>query len=93
MVYTLKVSNRGRKGLKGLPPTIELPDDATVEFVKKEVARATKTSDFNRIGIFDKVSGKTFKDRNAVLWEQEIVRKHGEIMVKDLGTIHTLIYM
>ncbi|KAI8955802.1 3-oxo-5-alpha-steroid 4-dehydrogenase-domain-containing protein [Xylaria longipes] len=85
MGFTLKVTNRSRKGLKGLPPTIELPDDATVEFAKKEIASATKTSDFNRIGIFDPVSKKTLKDRNAVVREQEPVMKHKEIIVKDLG--------
>ncbi|KAI8630986.1 3-oxo-5-alpha-steroid 4-dehydrogenase-domain-containing protein [Xylariaceae sp. FL1651] len=85
MGLTLKVTSRSRKGLKGLPPTIELPDNATVEYAKKEIARATKTSDFNRIGIFDPVSKKTIKDPNAVLRDQESVMKHGEIMVKDLG--------
>ncbi|KAI1157598.1 3-oxo-5-alpha-steroid 4-dehydrogenase-domain-containing protein [Nemania serpens] len=85
MGFTLKVTNRSRKGLRGLPPTIELPDSATVEHAKKEIARATKTSDFNRIGIFDPVSKKTLKDRNALLREQEPVMKHGAIVVKDLG--------
>ncbi|KAI0436913.1 3-oxo-5-alpha-steroid 4-dehydrogenase-domain-containing protein [Xylaria telfairii] len=85
MVFTLKVTNRSRKGLKGLPSTLELPDDATVEFAKKAIASATKTSDFNRIGIFDPVSKKTLKDRNAVVREQEPVMKHKEIIVKDLG--------
>ncbi|KAI0025621.1 3-oxo-5-alpha-steroid 4-dehydrogenase-domain-containing protein [Xylariomycetidae sp. FL0641] len=82
---TLKVTNRSRKGLKGLPPTIELPSDATVEQAKRVIASATKTSDFNRIGIFDPASKKTIKDKNAVLSEQEAVVKHGEILVKDLG--------
>ncbi|KAI1825426.1 3-oxo-5-alpha-steroid 4-dehydrogenase-domain-containing protein [Xylaria intraflava] len=85
MGYTLKVTNRSRKGLKGLPPTIELPDDATVEFAKKAIARATKTSDFNQIGIFDPVSKKTLKDRNATLREEAAVMKQREIIVKDLG--------
>ncbi|KAI0547374.1 3-oxo-5-alpha-steroid 4-dehydrogenase-domain-containing protein [Xylaria curta] len=85
MGFTLKVTNRSRQGLKGLPPTIELPDDATVEFTKKQIASATKTSDFNRIGIFDPISKKTFKDRNAVLGELEPVIKNKEIIVKDLG--------
>ncbi|KAI0911728.1 3-oxo-5-alpha-steroid 4-dehydrogenase-domain-containing protein [Ustulina deusta] len=85
MGFTLKLTNRTRKGLKGLPSTLALPDDATVEFTKKEIARATKTADFNRIGIFDPVSKKTLKDRNAVIREQEPVMKHGEIIVKDLG--------
>ncbi|KAI2642163.1 3-oxo-5-alpha-steroid 4-dehydrogenase-domain-containing protein [Xylaria nigripes] len=85
MGYTLKVTNRSRKGLKGLPPAIELPDGATVEFAKKEIARATKTSDFNRIGIFNPATNKTLKDRNAVLQEEAAVMKQGEIVVKDLG--------
>ncbi|KAI0484240.1 3-oxo-5-alpha-steroid 4-dehydrogenase-domain-containing protein [Xylariaceae sp. FL0804] len=82
---TLKVTSRSRKGLRNLPPTIELPDDATVEYAKKVIAKATGTSDFNRIGIFDPVSKKTLKDKNALLREQEPVMKHGEILVKDLG--------
>ncbi|KAI1175163.1 3-oxo-5-alpha-steroid 4-dehydrogenase-domain-containing protein [Nemania sp. FL0916] len=85
MGFTLKVTSRSRKGLKGLPSSIELPDDATVEFTKKQIAAATRTADFNRIGIFDPVSKKTLKDRNAVVREQEPVMKHGEIIVKDLG--------
>jgi very-long-chain enoyl-CoA reductase len=89
MGFTLKVINRSPKGLKGLSPTIELPDNATIEDTKKEIARATRTSDFNRIGIFDPVSKKTIKDRNAVLREQEPVMKQGEIIVKDLGNSHS----
>ncbi|KAI0428781.1 3-oxo-5-alpha-steroid 4-dehydrogenase-domain-containing protein [Xylaria sp. FL1042] len=85
MTFTLKLTNRSRKGLKDLPPTLSLPDDATVEFTKKEIARATKTPDFNRIGIFDPVSKKTLKDRNALIREQEPVMEHGELIIKDLG--------
>ncbi|KAI1329365.1 3-oxo-5-alpha-steroid 4-dehydrogenase-domain-containing protein [Xylariaceae sp. FL0255] len=85
MGFTLKVTARSRKGLKNLPPTIELPDDATVEFTKKAIASATKTSDFNRIGIFDPVSKKTLKDRNALVKDSAPAMKAGEIMVKDLG--------
>ncbi|KAI1800958.1 3-oxo-5-alpha-steroid 4-dehydrogenase-domain-containing protein [Daldinia bambusicola] len=82
---SLKVTNRSRKGLKGLPPSVELPENATVEDAKKAVARAAKVSDFNRIGIFDPVSRKTLKDRKALLREQAEVVKHGELLVKDLG--------
>ncbi|KAI1107404.1 3-oxo-5-alpha-steroid 4-dehydrogenase-domain-containing protein [Jackrogersella minutella] len=82
---SLKITNRSRKGLKGLPPSIELPDDATVEDAKKAVARASKVSDHNRIGIFDPVSKKTIKDRNSLLREQSEVVKRGELLVKDLG--------
>ncbi|KAI0161488.1 3-oxo-5-alpha-steroid 4-dehydrogenase-domain-containing protein [Xylariaceae sp. FL1272] len=85
MGFTLKVTSRSKKGIRGLPPTIELPDDATVEYTKKAVAKATKTSDFNRIGIFDPVSNKTVKDRNALICDQEPIMKQGEFMVKDLG--------
>ncbi|KAI1481311.1 3-oxo-5-alpha-steroid 4-dehydrogenase-domain-containing protein [Daldinia eschscholtzii] len=82
---SLKVTNRSRKGLRGLPPSVELPEDATVEDAKKAIARAAKVSDFNRIGIFDPVSKKTLKDRKALLREQSEVVKHGELLVKDLG--------
>ncbi|KAI2468297.1 3-oxo-5-alpha-steroid 4-dehydrogenase-domain-containing protein [Annulohypoxylon bovei var. microspora] len=83
---TLKVTNRSRKGLKGLPPTIELPDDATVDDAKQAVARAAKVSDHYRIGIFDPVSKKTIKDRNSLLRSHAEVVKRGELLVKDLGT-------
>ncbi|KAI0385392.1 3-oxo-5-alpha-steroid 4-dehydrogenase-domain-containing protein [Hypomontagnella monticulosa] len=82
---SLKVTNRSRKGLKNLPPSVELPTDATVEDAKKVVARAAKVSDYNRIGIFDPVSKKTLKDRKSLLREQTEVIKHGELLVKDLG--------
>ncbi|KAL7623919.1 3-oxo-5a-steroid 4- dehydrogenase [Parahypoxylon ruwenzoriense] len=82
---SLKVTNRSRKGLKGLPSSIELPGDATVEDAKVAIARTAKVSDHNRIGIFDPVSKKTLKDRNSLLREQSEVIKHGELLVKDLG--------
>ncbi|OTA55288.1 enoyl reductase TSC13 [Hypoxylon sp. EC38] len=82
---TLKITNRSRKGLKGLPPSIELPDNATVEDAKKAIARTAKVSDHNRIGVFDPVSRKTIKDRNSLLRDQVEVVKRGELLVKDLG--------
>ncbi|KAI1083764.1 3-oxo-5-alpha-steroid 4-dehydrogenase-domain-containing protein [Whalleya microplaca] len=82
---SLKVTNRSRKGLKGLPPSIKLPGDATVEDAKIAVAKATQYSDFNRIGIFDPATQKTLKDRKALLREQAEVVKRGELLVKDLG--------
>ncbi|KAI1388689.1 3-oxo-5-alpha-steroid 4-dehydrogenase-domain-containing protein [Hypoxylon trugodes] len=82
---TLKVTNRSRKGLKALPTTIELPNDATIEDAKKAVARAAKVSDYNRIGIFDPVSNKTFKDKKSLVRDQPEVIKRGELLVKDLG--------
>ncbi|KAI1354426.1 3-oxo-5-alpha-steroid 4-dehydrogenase-domain-containing protein [Xylaria sp. FL0043] len=85
MAFSLKLTNRSRKGLRDLPATLSLPADATVEFTKKEIARATRTPDFNRIGIFDPVSKKTLKDRNALIREQDPVMKHGELIIKDLG--------
>ncbi|KAI0882565.1 3-oxo-5-alpha-steroid 4-dehydrogenase-domain-containing protein [Annulohypoxylon maeteangense] len=82
---TLKVTNRSRKGLKGLPSTIEVPEDATVDDAKKIVARAANVSDHYRIGIFDPVSKKTIKDRNSLLKSHAEVVKRGELLVKDLG--------
>ncbi|KAI2631859.1 3-oxo-5-alpha-steroid 4-dehydrogenase-domain-containing protein [Hypoxylon sp. NC1633] len=82
---TLKVTNRSRKGLKGLPPSIDLPNDATIEDAKIAVAKAARVSDHNRIGVFDPVSKKTIKDRNSLLREHAEVLKRGELVVKDLG--------
>ncbi len=53
--------------------------------MKRQLAKAVRISDFNRIGIFDPVSKKTLKDKNAPIREHEEVIKHGEIFVKDLG--------
>ncbi|KAI6083874.1 3-oxo-5-alpha-steroid 4-dehydrogenase-domain-containing protein [Hypoxylon rubiginosum] len=82
---SLKVTARSRKGLKGLPPSIELPGDATIDDAKIAVAKAVKLSDYNRIGIFDPVSKKTLKDRKSLLRDQPEVVKRGELLVKDLG--------
>ncbi|KAI5862410.1 3-oxo-5-alpha-steroid 4-dehydrogenase-domain-containing protein [Durotheca rogersii] len=82
---TFKVTNRSRKGLRGLPPSLELPAEATVEDAKVAIARAAEVRDHNRIGIFDPVSKKTLKDRNTQLREHPEVIKHGELLVKDLG--------
>ncbi|RYP93764.1 hypothetical protein DL770_000136 [Monosporascus sp. CRB-9-2] len=83
---SLKVSNRSpKKPIKGLPSSIDLPEDANVEYVKKQLAKAARISDFNRVGIFDPVSKKTLKDKNSLIREQEDVIKQGEILVKDLG--------
>ncbi|KAI1373798.1 3-oxo-5-alpha-steroid 4-dehydrogenase-domain-containing protein [Hypoxylon crocopeplum] len=82
---TLKVTNRSRKGLKRLPPSIQLSSDATIEDAKIALAKAAKVSDYNRIGIFDPVSKKTVKDRKSLVREQAEIVKHGELLVKDLG--------
>ncbi|KAK7756428.1 Very-long-chain enoyl-CoA reductase [Diatrype stigma] len=74
-----------KKPIKGLPTEIDLPQDANVEYVKKQLAKAARISDFNRIGIFDPVSKKTLKDKNSLIREQVEVIKHGEFLVKDLG--------
>ncbi|KAK5636576.1 hypothetical protein RRF57_012288 [Xylaria bambusicola] len=89
MGFTLKLTNRSRQGLKKLPSTLDVADDATIESTKKQIARLTGISDFNRIGIFDPVSKKTIKDRNALIRDQEPVIKNGEMIVKDLGTFFT----
>ncbi|KAH9907942.1 3-oxo-5-alpha-steroid 4-dehydrogenase-domain-containing protein [Xylariomycetidae sp. FL2044] len=81
-----KVSNRSRKGgIKNLPPTVELPSDATVEDAKIAIARATRISDYNRVGIFDPLSQKTLKDRKSLLRDHPEVIKRGQLLVKDLG--------
>ncbi|KAI4860445.1 3-oxo-5-alpha-steroid 4-dehydrogenase-domain-containing protein [Hypoxylon rubiginosum] len=82
---SLKVTARSRKGLKGLPPSVELPPDATIDDAKIAIAKAARVSDYNRIGIFDPVSKKTLKDRKSLLRDQPEVVKHGELLVKDLG--------
>lgn len=82
---TLKVTARSRKGLRNLPPSVELPADATIDDAKIAIAKASKVSDYNRIGIFDPVSKKTLKDRKSLLREQTEVMKQGELLVKDLG--------
>ncbi|KAI0181295.1 3-oxo-5-alpha-steroid 4-dehydrogenase-domain-containing protein [Hypoxylon sp. FL1284] len=84
-VLSLKVTARSRKGLKNLPPSIELPPLATIDDAKYAIAKAAKVSDYNRIGIFDPVAKKTLKDRNALLKDQPEVMKHGELLVKNLG--------
>lgn len=76
-----------KKPIKGLPTEIELPQDANVEYVKKQLAKAARISDFNQIGIFDPVSKKTLKDNNSLIREQVEVIKHGEILIKDLGML------
>ncbi|KAI1781202.1 3-oxo-5-alpha-steroid 4-dehydrogenase-domain-containing protein [Hypoxylon cercidicola] len=82
---SLKVTARSRKGLKSLPSSVELPDNATIDDAKIAIAKAAKVSDYNRIGIFDPVSKKTFKDRKSLLRDQSAVMKNGELLVKNLG--------
>ncbi|KAI9158348.1 steroid alpha reductase family protein [Paramyrothecium foliicola] len=82
----LRLSNRSPKQpIKNLPSTIELPANATVEDLKKQVAKASGLGDFNRIGIFNPSTKKTLKDRNAKISSEQDVVAAGEVLVKDLG--------
>ncbi|KAK4069875.1 uncharacterized protein Triagg1_6670 [Trichoderma aggressivum f. europaeum] len=83
---TLKLTNRSPKQpIKKLPPTIDLPANATVEDVKKLIAKQAGFSDHNRIGLFYTSTRKTLKDRRAVIAEDKDVAEAGEVLVKDLG--------
>ncbi|ORY64340.1 3-oxo-5-alpha-steroid 4-dehydrogenase [Pseudomassariella vexata] len=79
---SLKLSNRSPKQqIKRLPPSVDLPNDATVEDAKIAVARKVGIADHNQIGLFDPTTKKTLKDRKALLRDL----KYEELLVKDLG--------
>ena len=59
--------------------------DTTVEGVKILIARAAGIRDFNRVGLFDPTTQKTFKNRKAEIGSLDAVMKKGELLVKDLG--------
>lgn len=77
--------------IRRLPESIEVPQDATVDGVKVAVARQCGFSDHNRIGLFNPVTRKTLKDRNAVVLEDADVATAKELLVKDLGTHQPLL--
>ncbi|ATY59149.1 3-oxo-5-alpha-steroid 4-dehydrogenase [Cordyceps militaris] len=84
---TLKLTNRSPKQpIKRLPASVELPAGATVEDVKKAIAKQAGIGDFNRIGLSDTTTKKTLKDRRALVADIPAVADAGEILVKDLGT-------
>lgn len=74
-----------KQPIKKLPATIDLPANATVEDVKKLIAKEAGFSDHNRIGLFYPSSRKTLKDRKALIAEDKEVAEAGEVLVKDLG--------
>jgi hypothetical protein len=76
----------GKKPIKKLPETIEITAATTVEDAKKQIAKAARISDFNRVAILDVDKQAIFKDRNALLAQQQAVADSYQIMVKDLGT-------
>ncbi|KAB5582484.1 3-oxo-5-alpha-steroid 4-dehydrogenase-domain-containing protein [Coniochaeta sp. 2T2.1] len=83
---TLRLVNRSPKQpIKRLPASVEYPRDATVEDLKKIIARQAGVSDFNRIGLFDPTTKKIIKNRNALIKDQQDVMSTGELLVKDLG--------
>lgn len=76
-----------KQPIKKLPAAIHLPADATVEDVKKLIAKEAGFSDYNRIGLFYPSTRKTLKDRKALIAEDKEVADAGEVLVKDLGMI------
>jgi very-long-chain enoyl-CoA reductase len=68
-----------------LPDTIEIDATTSVEEAKKQIAAAARISDYNRVAILDVDKQAIFKDRNALLVQQNGVKDKQEIMVKDLG--------
>ncbi|KAI3393477.1 hypothetical protein diail_4198 [Diaporthe ilicicola] len=83
---SLKLSNRTpKKPLRKLPPSVEVPNDADLEDVKKAVARQAGVSDYNRIGLFYPSTRKRIADRKALVRNLEDVTSTGEILVQDLG--------
>ena len=75
-----------KKPLRGLPETIEVPPDATVDAVKAIVARSVGFSDHNRIGLFNPTTSKTLKNRHAKVLEDPDISSAKELLIKDLGT-------
>lgn len=69
-----------------MPTGTEIPNDATVEDAKKIIARQSKVSDYNRIGLFDPTTKKTLKNRTALVRDHESVISTGKLLVKDLGS-------
>ncbi|KAK7735221.1 Very-long-chain enoyl-CoA reductase [Cytospora paraplurivora] len=83
---SLKLSNRApKKPFRKLPASVDLPNDAEIDDVKKAVARQAGVKDFNRVGLFYPSTRKRIADRRALVREQEDVISKGEILVQDLG--------
>ncbi|KAH6996745.1 steroid alpha reductase family protein [Ilyonectria destructans] len=83
---TLKLTNRSPKQpIKKLPESIELGPDATIEDVKKMIAKEARIGDYNRVGLYDPSTKKTLKNRRARVVDEEGVASAGEVLVKDLG--------
>lgn len=74
-----------KQPVKGLPATLDIPSDATVEDLKVLIARAARISDYNRVGLFDPSTKKTLKNRRARIADEPNVSAAGELLVKDLG--------
>ncbi|KAM0556815.1 hypothetical protein ACHAPJ_005875 [Fusarium lateritium] len=83
---TLILTNRSPKQpIKGLPDSLEVGPDTTVEDVKIQVAKASKLGDHNRIGVYDPTTKKTLKNRKARLVDEPAIVGAGEVLVKDMG--------
>lgn len=83
---TLKLANRQRKPpVKRLPPSVDIPNEATIEDVKMAIAKKAGVGDYNRIGIFDPETSKIFSDRKALVNAQSNVVSSKAVLVQDLG--------
>lgn len=75
------MSTAGKKPITKLPATIQIDATTTVDDAKKQISSAARITDFNRIAILDVSTKAIFKDRKALLAQQQTQ----EVMVKDLG--------
>ncbi|KAF3765486.1 hypothetical protein M406DRAFT_345886 [Cryphonectria parasitica EP155] len=83
---TIALANRvPKRPLRKLPASIEVPNDAEIEDVKKVIARQAGVKDFNRIGLFYPSTRKRIADRRALVNNQQDVIDNGQILVQDLG--------
>lgn len=53
--------------------------------MKVAIAEACGIGDYNRVGIFDPATNKTFKNRQAKVADEVAIVKVREVLVKDLG--------
>jgi very-long-chain enoyl-CoA reductase len=85
ILISVSLPTAPKQPIKKLPPTIDIPANATVEDVKKLIAKQAGISDYNQIGLFYTSTRKTLKDRKALIAEDKDVAEAGEVLVKDLG--------
>lgn len=79
-----------KQPIRKLPSSVSILDDTTIEGLKVLVAKSCGISDYNRIGIFDATTKKTFKNRKARLSDEPTIIDAAEVLVKDLGKLSPL---